>query len=341
MKVRKAGQNRSIGGRSNSLVPGQQVHGRVIAKLSPGFFRIGAGGQVFVAESELPLKEGQKLTARVEIGGDKVFLRINEDQSGLTSLPDHEIESDEILRVMNGLGYFPDEIEVIEFKERLDRYRLHGSFPGFEPSDVWVMAILWTRGLKAGSDAFALFSFYLRQIGMQPARPTNPVKLTGILSYPDIKSPDNVDSQRDDQSGASEDFVKNRWIETNNLLNKNEEKFGSYYHQNNAFDTMSAMFWQDLSKRLGRWVDNPVAPEVLIEAAQYQGVIRSRLYQLQIDKPTKVNPAALWKKCWRTSVKRNDWEVEEHEDIVTSDPEYLRLKFWRKWCPDKVRDVTV
>ena len=160
MKVRSVSKSKLPNKRFATLIPGQLVHGRVITKICPGFFRVGAAGQVFVAQSDLPLEKGQRLTARVEVGDTKVFLRIIEEEAKRATPLKRELKPEEVIRVLEGLGHHPDEMEVIEFMERLGRYRIHATLQDCEPSDIWVMAIMWTRGQKGGADVFALRNYY-------------------------------------------------------------------------------------------------------------------------------------------------------------------------------------
>ncbi len=347
MKVRSVGQSKTTQGRSTTLVPGQLVHGRVITKISPGFFRVGAGGQVFIAESELPLFKGQKLTARVESGGGKVFLRIFEDETARAARLDKEIDTNEIVRVLKGLGYSPDQMEIIEFRERLDRCRQYGYFPGAEPSDVWILAILWTKGLKSGADAFALLSFYLRQAGRMHVIINNHVKLAEFLTFPhDDPSPIEEDATAettffDTQLPDNEaDYHRLRTIEAGELINRTAEQNGRFTHSDNPEITLSALYYHDAGKRQGRWIDNPSTPQVMIEAVEAQGVIRSRIHCLQGKESSSNDILDRWQKSWEANVRRFDWELESHEVSILQDPEILRFMFWRIWKPEQVRNIT-
>jgi hypothetical protein len=149
------------------LTPGRIVHGRVIAKLGSGQFRVTLGDYSMEASSDLPLEAGQRLTARIEFHGSRLLLRVQEDESRFAPISAEAVSSEEIKRVLSILGLPSGSIDVIEFKERLTRYQPHGSLSGIEPSDVWILGILWARGIRGGADAFALLSYYLRAKTMQ------------------------------------------------------------------------------------------------------------------------------------------------------------------------------
>ena len=141
MRIRSVRRGRFRSRRSTGLVPGQQVRGRVISRLDEGLFRVSVAGQIIEAKSDLPLKPGQRLIANVEIGESNVILRLREDTARRDLTKDRGESQEEIRRILQGLGHHPDIIDILEFQERLNRYRLHGYLKGSEPSDAWVMAI--------------------------------------------------------------------------------------------------------------------------------------------------------------------------------------------------------
>jgi len=102
------------------------------------------------------------LAARVEVNGDRLLLRVQEEETGNDLQASALEDPDEIERVLKLLGHQPSSLDIREFQERLDRYRPYAGLPGLDPSDVWILAILWTRGIRSGADSFALTSYYLR-----------------------------------------------------------------------------------------------------------------------------------------------------------------------------------
>ena len=154
MRVRRVENIENQQGRVLPLRPGQTVRARVLARLREGYFRIAAGGQLFAAESDLPLEAGQRLIARVEVSGSRILLRIQDDDFGNGSPPGEEETQDEIQKVLTALELNPAPEEVLEFRERLERYRSHASLPDLDPRDLMVLAILWSRGIRGGAAEF-------------------------------------------------------------------------------------------------------------------------------------------------------------------------------------------
>ncbi len=348
MKVRSAGKGRSVQSSSaTKLVPGQLVHGRVITRLSPGFFRIGAAGQVFVAESDIPLEAGQRLTARVEVGDAKVFLRILEDQNQGLSYFAPDIDPDEIKRILKGLGEDPVEADIIEFQERLERYRSHGNLQGSEPSDIWVLAIMWARKIRGGADSYALLSYYLRQVGQVNTEMQNPAKLTEFLLFSASTTKITHEPERavadssDSESTQPEEFHTARREETDTMLNRQPDSVGTFNHTLESQETCCSLFFKEKAVLRGRWVDNPTKPSVFIEAVLTQGRVTTRIVNSMIENSTSQDRYAMWTACWKDANQIADYEIESTELIEVPDPEDLRFLFWRKWESEYVRNLSV
>ncbi|RJP81627.1 MAG: hypothetical protein C4524_01530, partial [Candidatus Zixiibacteriota bacterium] len=159
MKVRRTQPASPRWDEAPGWIPGQTVRGRVIRRLGPGRFRIRAGGQVFEADSDLPLEEGQRLLAGVESHDGRIVLRLLDGEPQ----PPADAAAEEARRVLESLGLPPGELELREFLDRLERYRPYARLLRLEPSDTWVLALLWARGHRGGAEAFAQTSEWLRR----------------------------------------------------------------------------------------------------------------------------------------------------------------------------------
>lgn len=345
MKVRRSGRSGSSTSRSTELVPGQQVRGRVIARLGGGYFRIGAAGQLFNAWSDLSLKPGQHLTAKVEVGESKVILRLKEDKEGKKSNILESINRTEIKRILQGLGYNPGHLELIEFEERLDRYRIHASLPGVEPSDIWVMAILWTRGIKGGADAFALLSYYLRYSGVfsesAPSLP-EPNKLPSFLEFARSANPIpaeiGAETSRRKPSQDSEEFWIDRKQEARELLNRGEGNAGKFQSSSLPSDNACSITYKKDSLLLLRWSDHPSFPQLLLSAGRSQDRVKVHICKLG-DQQVDQNVTDSWIKEVEAELTSRELELEEIKITIVEDSERQRFLLWHKWEPDRFRNL--
>jgi hypothetical protein len=327
-------------------VPGQLVHGRIISRVNPGLFRVGAAGQVFMAESDLPLQEGQRLTARVEMGDAKIFLRIFEESGRGTPRVYELADPDEVRRVLVGLGHHPEQAQITEFQERLDRYRHYGYLPGAEPSDVWILAILWTRGIRGGADIYALLSYYLRQATYRESVLPSPEKTAELTSAPPSFSGNAVTPrERENQfsrissSDETADFILERRNETLALLNRNYEEAGNFAHDEVLDNAGCLLSLKKETQELSRWVDNPALPTLALETAQSQGRMKARIHKLNAAEKSQNRILEAWLRDWETGLRKSELELENIEILEVDHTETLRFIFWRQWESEGIRDT--
>lgn len=344
MKIRNVGRGKFQPARSTGLVADQQVRGRVISRLGEGLFRIGAAGQLFNAASDLPLEPGQRLIARVEVGESRIFLRVQEEPNQEVNIPGEDRSPTEIRRVLVGLGYRPDPLEITEFQERLDRYRRYGKMAGIEPSDIWILALLWARGMKGGADAFSLLSYYLRQAACSKSDHYNllqPWALQSLLNP--RKDDDSIYIRADEEAnaGGELEYHADRKREARALLNRAEAKHGCLLQ---ACSIPNASCVLELKKEVQvmvRWIDNPTLPVSLIEAARSQGRIRVRVHGPETIAVEEKDGLDEWEANLAETFQNSDLEIESIECYTAQDPEVLRFLFWRKWEEDFFRSFSV
>ncbi len=332
MKVKRAGKSGSVNVRGRGLVPGQLVRGRVITRLGAGRFRIGAAGYVFNAQSDLPLEVGQRLTARVEPGEARIILRLLEDGKGKRPPREQKESPEEIRRVLKGLGIQPDDLEIIAFAERLQRYRSVVRLPAGEPSSVWILAILWVRGIRGGADAYALTGFILRYASLQApgdACGTSPADVLQALEDdpPVEREPEPSSSQPD----FSARFLVDRRREAMLLLNRNAKSCGSLRLGHGSLNTAGCLVLPQAGGKLSRWVDNPASPRHLVETARSQGRMNYRLHFVDLKEGASRENRSRWEAEWKRELERRGIETESADTILQPDSESLRFLFWRKW----------
>lgn len=326
MKIRKVDAVEWAEAGGPVLTPGKTVRGRVVSRAGQGRFKVSVSGYLLEADSDLPLEDGQKLIARVEVTGDRVLLRLQDDSDGDSPVP-AEDDSQEIRRVLEGLGHEPNLLDLMEFQERLARYRSHGSLVGLEPSDIWVLAILWTRGLRGGSDAFALTSFYLRRLALDG--------MAGLAFPPPADFIEGHDESNEpcraaaDPPGALISGLEDRLRETLDLLNRYSAACGSY--QTGA--GLHFLKLDDGSSRRSRWADNPIKPEYVLETVRTESGVSALLYLLQGD-PRAATRVEAWRESWRESLTAADLVELSFSLREVQDPEELRFIFWQKWRSD-------
>lgn len=326
-----------------SLVPGQLVHGRVISRINRELFRVGAAGQVFVAQSDLPLQKGQRLTARVEIGDSKVFLRVFEDDGrGATQIHDL-VDREEVRRILIGLGYKPDQTTLTEFQERLERYRNYGFLHGTEPSDVWILALLWTRGIRGGADAYALLSYYLRLAACRDHLLPSPEKMADIILDSDksaVMTGNKWDSenQLEEELTESAEYIAERRTEAVALLNRNCGEFGIFTHNTDTDSSACRLHFNKKAKDLVRWTDNPTLPMLTLELVRSRGRVHMRIHKLNPEESSQRESLSRWLTAWNSKMLESELEIENMELFDTEDTEYLRFIFWRKWESDQLLD---
>lgn len=347
MKIRGVRSGASPRG-SIALVPGQMVRGRVLSKLRPGRFRIVARGCVFEAASDLPLEAGQRLVARVEMNGHRLLLRVQDESGYNAPSPEEENNPEEIRRILKALGHQPSVLDILEFQERLDRYKPHASLAGVEPSDLWILAILWTRGIRGGADAFALLSFYLRQWSLEGSAvpsslPENADFVRHLCQKENTAENGNTPAPEDHSEGATESLspgLDSRKREAIALLNREKAPLGCYGESDGASRVF--LFRHGLNSNWqARLSDQPVLPGYVIELAQASGRARIRTHIGSFHADSVNSRAASWKDRWNEQLTRAGFEVEEHPIHATSDQEKLRCIFWRKWDKDYFCDFAV
>ncbi|TKJ42253.1 hypothetical protein CEE37_00825 [candidate division LCP-89 bacterium B3_LCP] len=332
--------------RFTGLVPGQKVRGRVISRLGSGFFRIGAAGYVFDAASDLPLEPGQRLFARVEWGGSKVILRVQEENGGKRHYQKRKEDPQEIKRVLEGLGVHPDELKITEFQERLSRYEMHGNFPEVEPSDIWVLGILWTRGIKGGADAFSLISYYLREAAICKSD-------SMVISFEDVLvnllelEIKELDQYTDELSHKNdlimqdeeEQYRTERKQESCVMLNCADEIDGVYYHAK-ASDDLSCMMVRDSDGRILRsWIDNPAKPGMLIEAARSHGTVKLRVITVNQESAGDEGLANEWRDQLEIVTRQRELNIDSIEHQLPQDTESIRFAFWRKRANNSIKNM--
>lgn len=348
MKVGSVGRGRFSPSRLLRLVPGQTVRGRVIARLGEGQFRVGISGRHFDASSDLPLEPGQRLTARVEVDDTKVFLRIFEDEGRERRGQRRKEGMAEIRRILKGLGLQTSPMDVVEFNERLDRYRSYGSIRDAEPSDAWVLAILWTRGIRGGADAFALLSFYLRHASLNASNELHPAKPAEFLSLMDGDGSGNQEVEKAKPPGQNfgsnlifDRFSTERNREAVALLNRNAAQTGYFWRLWSINQMDCAQIIGRENATLGRWTDNPASPKFLVEAGCAQGRVKARLHRLICGESAETDSGNRLINLWEEALPHFNFELEETEVSAVQDSETLRFLFWRTWDSGSVRDLVV
>lgn len=337
MEISRIKRTRRCSNRAASLVPGQTVRGRVIADLGDGRFRVGAAGQVFEATSDLPLDPGQKLYARVEVEGWRVLLRILKDAEPRRRPTRQREDPAEIRRVLIGLGHKPSTEEVAQFQRRLERYAPHGYMPDYEPSDVWVMAILWTRGIRSGADSFALLSFYLRQLALEKTSsnlnlPPPAMILDHFCSDTQPSGASSETSKGVAQASEPESLEEThaaRKAEAAELLNSKDESPSRYFSLPALDGTFHLLSSRDSNLLTDRWTDNPALPDYVIDAKRSESAINLKLNALADSADSFPTGCETWKSLWDQEIARRglaDAGTTGHE-VVSS--EELRVLFWR------------
>ncbi len=91
---------------------------------------------------------------------------------------------------------------------------------------------------------------------------------------------------------------------------------------------------------MGRWVDNPTNPGILIEAAEAQGRVKARLSWLKNEENAGKNLCGFWSGSWDAATQDSDLDVENFHVVETEDPEKLRFMFWRKWRAEQIRNIS-
>ncbi|MCX6640522.1 MAG: hypothetical protein NTW14_08595 [bacterium] len=344
MKLRGAsGASRSGRVGAVGLAPGQTVRGRVISQTGENRFRITAAGYFFDAASELPLEPGQKLLARVELGQTQLFLRIIGDENERSE--DAAVDDPaEVRRVLEGLGLHPDDLEISEFQQRLRRYARHGGSRQGEPSDVWALAILWSRGIRGGADNFALLSYYLRDLipEASPKTPLLPGKdLLDRLAEIHRESETAPTPTADPPPAASspDQFALARQREAEQLLCRDSSSFGLYRqltsHTPGFVQTIHLSGCSHF-----RGADHPVSPGWLLEAAQSGGRIKTR-WSYTTEDAASIDPrVAAWTQGFRSVLRQSELDWDDEGIVEVDNSEALRFRFWRKWEADAVKSVS-
>jgi len=337
--MRIKGINRASGSsqRGTGLIPGQKVRGRVIARVGTGLFRVGAGGHIFNAQSDLPLHVGQRLTARVEYGDEKVFLKIIPDKDSANKQWSEEISGKEVQRILAGLGHQPTEMEIIEFIERLDRYRKYEKHRTVNPNAIWSLAIPWVRGIKGGGEMFALMTFTLRQLTLMQRRQLSPV--SDFLEYhlcKDVKHQDEISPK----TLKPEDIFSQRRQEAFDQLNTGSAEYGEII-SSSTDDTSCILLLNGSVKNLLRWTDNPSMPSMVLETAESQGLVRAKINILAMFQKAEKIQIDQWINALRRTLTEADFQSDDFiiEDIDTH--EALRFKFWRRWDKPTLFDFNV
>ncbi len=337
MKVRRiAGLGSWLGG-AYSLVPGQTVRGRIVKRVRAGRYRLSLAGQLLEADSDLALEDGQKLTAKVELEGERVLLRILEEAEQGVPLPAESEGPEEIKRILQGLGLATADPEISEFLERLKRYQPHANLPGIEPSDVWVLAIMWSRGLRGGAEAFALLSFYLRCLTAQQQADRKIVSPEALWNYlSPIQGEENPHATSRLCPGSNEGTevvlasLGDRKREAVELLNQDKTVRGTYLASAEFEATGGALVYgrEEEGNRI-RWTDHPVTPRVVMEVVKADQVVSTKAYyaaNLLLDYAHQL-PA--WKAQWQEYLRSAEMIPEEFELREVADGELLRFIFWR------------
>jgi len=337
VKVRGVGSGAGVRSDPSRLVPGQLVRGRVVARIGDDRFLVTIRGYLLDAASDLALEPGQRLSARVEVNGDRLLLRVQEEEIE-RDLPASALEDpEEIERVLKLLGHQPSLLDIREFQERLDRYRPYAGLPGLDPSDVWILAILWTRAIRSGADSFALTSYYLRA---QPSPDSR-----GDIRFPDFDQilPFLQAEYRMNRTAEIAAIVENdslipgiedRRAEAILLLNREEAVLGAYGEIIGAENLGCGLFRasKEAEERLIRLADHPVWPNFVIELECRQGSsgIKARILANSVQ--SRGDELAEVQKVWQGQAKSSEFALEELNWSETTDGEKLRGAFWRKWA---------
>lgn len=329
------------GGRSSpgsmGLVPGQKVRGRVIARLGTGFFRVGAGGHIFNAQTDLPLHVGQRLTARVEYGDTKVFLKIIPDAEQRNQNWAENISEAEVQRILTGLGFPPEKMEIIEFIERLDRYRKYEKHPTLKPSAIWCMAIAWVRGIKGGGEMFALMSYTLRQWTLRKQKQLPP--LQRIIKDLLLGNEGELQIESERQTRENDIFYERR-REAFDLLNEKPQAYGELILGDDSEDTSSGLFLDSPAKRLLRWSDNPSQPVLVLETSLSQGRLQARINILSSFQKNDKIQLDRWETELREMIAASDLQIKELIYNTVNTHEALRFMFWRRWDEATLFDLS-
>jgi len=99
MRTRRVDSLRRTESKEPVLSAGSIVRGRVLGCSSPGRFKVKVGGWLLEADSDLPLEAGQKLVAQVDVNGQKILLRLQDDARWN---PQDENETEELRRALLG-----------------------------------------------------------------------------------------------------------------------------------------------------------------------------------------------------------------------------------------------
>jgi hypothetical protein len=267
----------------------------------------------------------------VELFGEKVLLRL-QDEFGWNPPPEEDSAA-EIRRVLEGLGYEPDALDLMEFQERLARFHPHGSLPGLQPTDIWVLAILWTRGLRQGADAFALTSFYLRRQSLHDTQGSflpDMAALIQALDGPQAVSPEIEQPLSEwitpDPVGCLVSGLENHNRECLKFLNREGSTVGHY----RVSETLHSLDLRQENVCRYRWTNNPVNPGYVLETVRSAGEITATLHLLCED-PARETPVKIWHNLWTQVIEASELRGVEFKVVSYIDKEQLRFAFWRKW----------
>jgi hypothetical protein len=342
MKIRGTQRIEKFDGEPRTLLPGQTVRGRVVKRIGRGRFRVAAEGILFDASSDLELEEGQRLTAQVEVQDDRVYLHIQDEPRPPAQPPPIETP-EQIARLLKALGNQPDSLDIVEFQERLARCWKYSQFPGVPPSDAWVLAILWTRGTRAGTDTFALLSYYLRGITLNLSPATVPDAANADL-YKEIyflcdphTTPDAVKSRRDDSPQTG--LLPDREEEALRLLNREAAALGHFHFAADSCPLPYRLLSVRGNRVELRLTDHPVLPTLVIEAGRGGGIA----FRTHLLAPTDPHPDADDEERSTNLIARltdEDIEVDRMEFSRRDDTETLRAIFWKKHPEKPHRDLT-
>jgi hypothetical protein len=341
MKVKESSassSSRSIG--ESDLRNGQIVRGRVVAQVGAGRFRVAAAGSYFNAASELPLQPGQVLTARVELGKSQLFLRLIGDEKENSGRNVTSNDPSEIQRILTGLGYTPDDHEISEFRHRLQRYGRPEGSGHDEPSDIWVLAILWTRGIRSGADHFALLSYYLRHLPLHPIERSPMPSLEFLLAILSDSASDRTTESTTLKLG-SDHFWNARKQEAQILLNRDSQQNGYYEEVADVEGTFFLYSFRDGEQSYQRIVDHPVSSNWELEIGRSAGNIVIQLFvessvQSQINTGIAEHILELSKQAAVHELDLRDAGVHELDGR-----EALRFRFWKKWQEETERGILV
>lgn len=342
MKVRSV--KRIEGFRSGvvSFEAGQTLRGRVISRVRKGRFRVSAAGQVFEADSDLPLDVGQRLVAKVEVEGTRIRLRVQDDYRDGNRSEEKE-DPEEIRRILKALGVKPDPLDLLEFQERLERYRPHSGLVGLPPSDVWVLALLWARRIRGGAEAFAICSYYLRECSLASSDTVttpNPEVLFHYLSQApkeetSTEYPENLEAPSDTEESplTTPPFRTEKAI---HWLNRQSSAAGRYLVLEPPEGTAYLMQPADDSIQSVRWVDNPSAPLFVLEANKMGGKAKTRVHF--IERPMEVASPDWenWHLAWREYLGEAEVDLVDFQAVSVDYTDDLLPLFWRRWEGDNL-----